>query len=92
MKRSRGLIESSARRYHPDVNSNSKASETKFKEIQEAYEILSDHENRRKYDAFGHAGVNGGVGDFGSSGSRGQGGGFGFPFGFRSWNAQGRTC
>ncbi len=37
MKRSRGLIEGSPRRYHPDVNSNSKASETKFKEIQEAY-------------------------------------------------------
>jgi DnaJ-class molecular chaperone len=84
-----------ARRYHPDMNSNSKASETKFKEIQEAYEILSDHENRKKYDAFGHTGVDGRFGDFGASGSHAQGsrfGGFGFPFGFHSWNARGGSA
>jgi curved DNA-binding protein len=83
-----------ARRYHPDVNRNSKASENKFKEIQEAYEILSDSENRRNYDAYGHAGVGGGFGDFRSSdgGSRSQGsrfGGFGYPFGFQNWGARG---
>ncbi len=43
-----------ARKYHPDVNPNSKASETKFKEVTEAYENLSDPGKRRHYDQFGH--------------------------------------
>lgn len=42
-----------ARKHHPDVNSNSKMSERKFKELSEAYEILSDKEKRRNYDMFG---------------------------------------
>lgn len=42
-----------ARKYHPDVNPNDKAAETKFKEIAEAYEVLSDKEKRAKYDRFG---------------------------------------
>ena len=42
-----------ARKYHPDLNPNSKQSEEKFKEIQEAYEVLSDAEKRRKYDQLG---------------------------------------
>jgi len=49
-----------ARKYHPDVNPGDKTSETKFKEINEAHEVLSDKESRRKYDQFGenwkHAG------------------------------------
>ncbi|MGD9819087.1 MAG: DnaJ C-terminal domain-containing protein [Desulfomonilaceae bacterium] len=44
-----------ARKHHPDVNSNSKASERKFKEVSEAYEILSDKQRRRNYDMFGNA-------------------------------------
>lgn len=42
-----------ARQYHPDVNPNDKASEAKFKEINEAYEVLGDAENRKKYDELG---------------------------------------
>ena len=42
-----------ARKYHPDVNPGDKASETKFKEINEAYEVLSDKESRKKYDKYG---------------------------------------
>src|ERR671935_282945 len=42
-----------ARKYHPDVAKDKKAAEEKFKEIGEAYEVLSDPEKRRKYDQFG---------------------------------------
>jgi len=42
-----------AKQYHPDVNKNDKASEAKFKDIGEAYEVLGDTEKRKKYDMFG---------------------------------------
>ncbi len=45
------------RKHHPDVNKNNKDSEEKFKEAQEAYDVLSDETKRRNYDQFGHAGV-----------------------------------
>jgi len=44
-----------ARKFHPDVNPGDKTSEQKFKEINEAYEILSDTKKRQQYDQFGHA-------------------------------------
>ena len=45
------------RQYHPDVNKNNKQAEDKFKEVQEAYDVLSDTTKRTNYDQFGHAGV-----------------------------------
>ena len=56
-----------AKKYHPDVNPGDKEAEQKFKEVNEAYEVLSNKEKRQKYDQFGHAGVdpNFGAGGFG---------------------------
>jgi len=64
-----------ARKYHPDVNRGDKASEERFKEVSEAYEVLSNPDQRKKYDQFGHlgdawrhvgeAGFNPGAGGFG---------------------------
>jgi molecular chaperone DnaJ len=53
-----------ARRYHPDVSSDEGADE-RFKEINEAYEVLSNENSRAAYDRFGHAGVKGGGAGFG---------------------------
>ena len=56
-----------AKQYHPDLNPGDTAAEAKFKEVNEAYEVLSDKDKRAKYDQFGHAGVdpNFGAGGFG---------------------------
>ncbi len=57
-----------ARQYHPDVSEEPNA-EDKFKEINEAYEVLSDDEKRARYDRFGHAGVSGQAGYSGAGGA-----------------------
>ena len=46
-----------AKQYHPDLNPDDKTAEAKFKEVGEAYEVLSDKQKRTRYDQFGHAGV-----------------------------------
>ena len=60
-----------AKKYHPDMNPGDKEAEAKFKEVNEAYSILSDKEKRARYDQFGHPGVDP------NYGAGGPGGGFG---------------
>src|ERR1700759_2996341 len=62
--------------YHPDKNPGDKSAEEKFKELSEAYEILSNPQKKQMYDQFGHAGVGGGPGG-GPGGSDYQGFGAG---------------
>src|ERR1043165_8572073 len=78
-------------KYHPDKNPNDAAAEENFKEAAEAYSVLSDAEQRRRYDRFGHAGVSSSAGA-GTWGGPGFGGiedflgdlfGFGDVFGGR---------
>ena len=69
-----------AKQYHPDANPNNKEeAEKKFKEVNEAYEVLSDKQKRSMYDQFGHSGPNGYSSDFsgfsGFDGFSGFGGG-----------------
>ena len=67
-----------ALQYHPDRNPGNKAAEEKFKELSEAYEVLSDSQKKAAYDQFGHAGVGAGTG---AGGGTGGFGGFSADFG-----------
>ncbi|HBG0717248.1 molecular chaperone DnaJ [Clostridioides difficile] len=69
-----------AMKYHPDRNPGDKEAEEKFKEINEAYEVLSDDTKRKTYDQFGHDGLNG-QGGFGGQGFGGFEDMFGDIFG-----------
>lgn len=67
-------FKSMARKYHPDLHPGDKEAEAKFKEVNEAYGVLSDSEKRARYDQFGHAGVDP---NFGGAGGADGFGGFG---------------
>ncbi len=72
-----------AMKYHPDRNPDDKKAEQKFKEISEAYDVLSDEQKRAAYDRFGHAAFEqGGPGAGGFGGGFGGGAGGGFASGF----------
>ena len=66
-----------AKKYHPDLHPGDAEAEKNFKEVNEAYEVLSDKEKRARYDQFGHAGVDPNFGAGGGYGGGGFGGGFG---------------
>lgn len=63
-----------AKKYHPDLNPDSKTAEDNFKEINEAFEVLNDESSRARYDQFGHNDPGAGFGGYGQGG---YGGGFG---------------
>lgn len=67
-----------AKKYHPDLNPGNAEAEKKFKEVNEAYEVLSDSQKKSRYDQFGHAGVDP---NFGAGGGYGGAYGGGFDFG-----------
>ncbi len=66
-----------ARKFHPDVNPGDKTAETKFKEVQQAYDILSDAEKRQRYDRYGDAAFEG----MAAAGPRSGASNFTFRFG-----------
>ena len=66
-----------AKKYHPDLHPGDKDAEAKFKEVNEAYEVLSDKDKRARYDQFGHAGVDPNFGAGGAGGAYSGAGGFG---------------
>ena len=82
-----------AKKYHPDTNPGDKQAEQKFKEITEAYNVLSDTEKKKLYDQFGFAAFDGTAGGNAYSGNAGnnQGGGFGQGFGGFGFDGNGGT-
>lgn len=90
-----------AKKYHPDMNPDNKEAEAKFKEINEAYAVLSDADKRAQYDQFGHAAFEqgagggsgfGGFGGFGDFGDLGDIFGSFFGGGFGGGSAQRRNA
>ena len=71
-----------AKKYHPDMNPGDKQAEQKFKEVTEAYNVLSDTEKKKLYDQYGFAAFEEGFGGAGAHGAGSQGGFSGFNGGF----------
>jgi len=86
-----------ARKYHPDLNPGDKAAEEKFKQLQEAYDVLSDTKKRQMYDQYGFYSDNVPTGDYGPGASGGEGnvnfdfGGFDFGGGTGASGAGGSS-
>ncbi|PIR43735.1 molecular chaperone DnaJ [candidate division WWE3 bacterium CG10_big_fil_rev_8_21_14_0_10_32_10] len=85
-----------AKEHHPDVAKNKVEAEKKFKEINEAYQVLKDTKKRNAYDQFGHAGVNNGAGGAsgfdpfsGFAGQQGGNGPFSYTYTYGGGNAEG---
>ena len=72
-----------AKKYHPDMNPGDAEAEARFKEVNEAYAVLSDEEKKAKYDQYGHAA-------FDPAAGGGYGGGYGGSAGCRSHERAGR--
>ena len=78
-----------ARKFHPDVNPNDKTAEEKFKEVQEAYDVLSDEKKRKVFDKFGYYNDNlDPDSPFGAGAGGGAAGAQGFDFSGFSWDTQ----
>ena len=77
-----------ARKYHPDLHPGDKEAEAKFKEVNEAYEVLSDSQKRAQYDQFGHAAFDGGAGGAGAGGFDFSGMDMGDIFGDDGWKRE----
>ena len=76
-----------ARKFHPDVNPNDKTAEEKFKEVQEAYDVLSDEKKRKVFDRFGYYNDNlDPDAPFASGAAAGGAGAQGFDFSGFSWD------
>jgi molecular chaperone DnaJ len=80
-KEIRSAFRKLARKYHPDLNPGDKAAEEKFKQLQEAYDVLSDTKKRQMYDQYGFYSENVPTGDYGPRPESGEGPNVNFDFG-----------
>ena len=74
-----------AKKYHPDSNEGNASAAEHFKEVNEAYDVLSDEKKRKLYDQFGHAAFEEGAGNYGNAQGSPFGSGFGRSTGQSFW-------